>query len=104
MTVSAETRVPRAVLFPFAMLGTAIGWSAGRFLLAIGWVAGRIFLIGAFFTEAVIFGFRQGAMLGPKLPPEPPLDNSKVLTGPVQYHARDDPCANQVNTAYAGVN
>lgn len=82
VTTAAEQRIPRFVLLPVAALGTVIGWTAGRIPLAIGWAAGRIFLIGAFFTEALIYGFRQGAMLAPKQPPErkltPPPDNSKV--------------------------
>ena len=79
--VTDEIRLPRTVLVPVAWLGMVIGWTAGRTPVAIGWAAGRAFLLGAFFIEAVIYGFRQGAMLGPKQAPgklTAPLDTSKA--------------------------
>lgn len=78
-----EIALPKAVLWPVAAIGTAFGWVTGRILVALGWVVGRAFLIGAYFVEALVYGFRMGAMLGPKQLPSkrPPktLDNSKVL-------------------------
>ena len=78
-----DVRLPRALLAVLGALGFALGWAAGRFPVALGWVAGRAYLVGAFWIEAVIFGFRQGAMLPPRVSPEPPerADNSKVLQG-----------------------
>lgn len=78
-----EIHLPRPLLWPIAAIGTALGWVVGRSLVVLGWVAGRAFLIGAYFAESVVYGFRMGAMIGPKqLPdlrrPRPP-DNSKVL-------------------------
>ena len=58
-----QVRPGRVALIIIGAIGTAIGWAVARFFLAIGWLAGRIWLIGAYFTEAVIFGFRTGAGL-----------------------------------------
>jgi hypothetical protein len=70
---SREVRPGRVLLTVIAAIGTAIGWAIGRFFLAIGWLAGRAWLIGAFFTEAVIYGFRGGAGL-----PQPERQVSNV--------------------------
>lgn len=79
-----EIHIPKPVLWPVVALGTVLGWVPGRLLVALGWVAGRVFLIGAYFAEAIVYGFRMGALIGPKqLPQDPrlrrPIDNSKVL-------------------------
>jgi hypothetical protein len=66
-----EVTLPRAVLWPIAALGTALGWAAGRLLIMLGWIAGRAFLIGAYFAEALVYGFRMGAQIGPKQFPDP---------------------------------
>lgn len=64
---------PSRVLFTvLGAIGTVLGWVVGRTFIVVGWLAGRTFLIGAFFVEAVIYGFRQGAML-PSRPSEQPL-------------------------------
>lgn len=78
-----EIHIPRPLLWPTVALGTAIGWTVGTILLTVGWTAGRITLIASYFAEAVVYGFRMGAKMGPKhfpAPDQPPrrLDNSKV--------------------------
>ncbi len=65
-----HVRPGRVLLTIIAAVGTAIGWAVGRFFLSIGWLAGRTWLILAFFTEAVIYGFRGGAGLPQKASPE----------------------------------
>jgi hypothetical protein len=67
-----SVRPSRVLLTVLGAIGTVLGWVPGRAFVAIGWLAGRSFLIGAFFVEAVIYGFRQGAMLGPRQPEQPP--------------------------------
>lgn len=67
-----HVRPGRVLLTVIAAVGTAIGWGIGRFFLSIGWVAGRTWLIGAFFAEAVIYGFRGGARLPQPEPKQPP--------------------------------
>jgi hypothetical protein len=67
---SREVRPGRVLLTVLAAIGTAIGWAIGRFFLAVGWLAGRAWLIGAFFTEAVIYGFRGGAKIPQPAPAE----------------------------------
>ena len=63
-----QARLSRVLLTVLGAVGVAAGWGIGRFFTSIGWLAGRTFLIGAYFTEAVIFGFRAGAKLPPKQP------------------------------------
>jgi hypothetical protein len=75
---SRKAQLPHPLLWPLAALGTVIGWTVGRTPLAIGWTAGRAFLIGAYFIEAVIYGFRQGAQLGPKVLPEAAKDAGRT--------------------------
>lgn len=68
-----QVRPSRVLLTVLGAIGTALGWATGRTFVADGWIAGRIFLTGAFFVEAVIYGFRAGAMLPPRaIPPEEP--------------------------------
>lgn len=66
-----QARLSRVLLTVLGAAGVAAGWGIGRFFTSIGWVAGRAFLIGAYFTEAVIFGFRAGAHLPPRVPEQP---------------------------------
>lgn len=54
----------------------ALGWTAGRGLVIFGWLAGRTWLALAYMTEAVVFGFRNGAGLPPKGVPEQPPPGS----------------------------
>ena len=75
MTTAAVTvpgRAGRVLLWPVVALGTAIGWAWGSLLTGLGWVAGRMWLILAYFAEAMVYGFRMGAKLGPKVVPPPP--------------------------------
>lgn len=68
-----QVRLSRVLLTVLGAIGTAFGWLVGRTFVVIGWIAGRTFLTGAFFVEAVIYGFRAGAMLPPRaIPPEAP--------------------------------
>ena len=61
----------RVVLTVIGAIGTVVGWITGRGLIFIGWFFGRIWLVGAFFVEAIIYGFRVGAKL-PLTPPDLP--------------------------------
>jgi hypothetical protein len=65
---SREVRPGRVVQTVIAAIGVAIGWTVGRFFRSIGWAAGRTWLIGAYFAETVVYGFREGAGL-----PQPAL-------------------------------
>jgi hypothetical protein len=72
LTADARTvQLSRVLLTVLGALGAAIGWTVGRTFVAIGWTAGRIWLTGAYFAEAVIYGFKAGAKL-PMTPPEQP--------------------------------
>jgi hypothetical protein len=78
-----EITIPKPLLWPTVALGTAIGWTIGTILISVGWTAGRVALIASYFAEAVVYGFRVGAKIGPKQfsPPERAPkrpDNSKV--------------------------
>lgn len=66
-----QVRPSQVLLTVLAAIGVAVGWGIGRFFTGIGWIAGRVFLTGAYFTEAVIYGFREGAKL-----PQKPSDQS----------------------------
>lgn len=66
-----EARFTRALVTVLATFFFVPGWVTGRSLVALGWAAGRAFLAGAFLTEALVFGFRQGAKL-PLKSAEPP--------------------------------
>jgi hypothetical protein len=63
---AGQDRPGRAVLTVIAALGVAIGWCVSKAFRGTGWLAGRTWQIGAFFTEAVIYGFREGAGLPQK--------------------------------------
>lgn len=65
---SRQDRPARALALLVAAVGVAIGWSVARFFRAIGWLAGRTWLLCAFFTESVIYGFREGAGLAQPVP------------------------------------
>jgi hypothetical protein len=67
---AAGDRPGRAALTVIAAIGVVIGWCVSKFWRGIGWLGGRTWMIGAFFTEAVIFGFREGAGLPQKAAPE----------------------------------
>jgi hypothetical protein len=69
---AGQDRPGRAALTVIAAIGVAVGWLVSRFWRGTGWLAGRTWMIGAFFTEAVIYGFREGAGLPQKAAPEPP--------------------------------
>ena len=74
MTTAAEPvpgRAFRVLLWPAVALGTALGWAWGSLLTGLGWTAGRTWLILAYFAEALVYGFRMGAKLGPKVVPPP---------------------------------
>jgi hypothetical protein len=66
---SREVKPGRVLLTVLTAVGVAIGWGIGRFFLAIGWLTGRAWLIGAYFAEAVIYGFREGTTIKQKVPP-----------------------------------
>jgi len=68
LTRARRVTAGRVLMSVLLGIGVAVGWPAGRFLTAIGWMAGRIWLTGAFFVEAVIYGFRTGAKLPLKAP------------------------------------
>jgi hypothetical protein len=67
-----DVRPGRVAQTVIAAIGVAIGWFFGRFFRSIGWLAGRTWLIGAFFAETVVYGFREGAGLPQPVPEEPP--------------------------------
>jgi len=67
-----DVRPGRVVQTVIAAIGVAIGWVIGRFFRSIGWLAGRTWLIGAFFAETVVYGFREGAGLPQPAPEKPP--------------------------------
>ena len=71
------SRAGRALLWPVVALGTVIGWTWGALLTGLGWVLGRTWLILAYFAEALVYGFRMGAQLGPKVVPPPERVDSK---------------------------
>lgn len=73
-----QVRPGRVALIVIGAIGTAIGWAVAKFFLSAGWLAGRAWLTGAYFAEAVIYGFRAGAKL-PVVPP-PPEDDQQVKT------------------------
>lgn len=64
-----QVRPGRVLLIVIGAAGTAIGWVIAKFFTTAGQAAGRAWLIGAFFAEAVIYGFRVGAKL-PVVPPQ----------------------------------
>lgn len=66
-----DVRPGRVLLTVISAIGVAIGWAVGMFFRSIGWLSGRVFLVGAYFTETVIFGFREGAGI-PQPVREPP--------------------------------
>jgi hypothetical protein len=65
-------RPGRVLLTVIAALGVAIGWCVSMAFRGTGWLAGRTWMIGAFFTEALIYGFREGAGLPQKAAQGPP--------------------------------
>jgi hypothetical protein len=67
---AARDRPGRAALTVIAAIGVAIGWCVSRAFRGTGWLAGRAWMIGAFFTEAIIYGVRDGAGLPQKTGPE----------------------------------
>jgi hypothetical protein len=68
---SREVRPGRVAQTVIAAIGVALGWVIGRFFRSIGWLAGRTWLIGAFFAETVVYGFREGAGLPQPMPKAP---------------------------------
>jgi len=71
---SREVRPGRVAQTVIAAIGVALGWTVGRFFRSIGWLAGRTWLIGAFFAETVVYGFREGAGLPQPAAKEPPVN------------------------------
>jgi hypothetical protein len=59
-------RPGRAALTVIAAVGVAIGWLVSKSWRGTGWLAGRTWQVGCFFTEALIYGFREGAGLPQK--------------------------------------
>jgi hypothetical protein len=67
-----DVRPGRVAQTVIAAIGVALGWAIGRFFRSLGWLAGRAWLIGAYFAETVVYGFREGAGLPQPVMKEPP--------------------------------
>lgn len=68
LTDARQVKPGRVLLTILGALGIALGWSVSKTLTGIGWTTGRVFLTGAYFVEAVVYGFRAGANLPPRQP------------------------------------